>query len=136
MIIYLMLFQQAIPEGKDKILKIPKLLDNGLFPVLVNRTVLFFLAMCFINLFLYIIGTVQGFMDSIQLLLLRIAVVSSVLLTLSAFYGFALDLLLFFRGKKMRFILGLWGYAFSGLFGCAMAALAVFIITVSEGNIR
>lgn len=135
MIIYLGLFRQAIPENKDKGLKILKLLNNKFVPSLVNRTVLFFLIMCLINLFLYIIGTVQGFMDDTQLFLLHLGFVLSILLVLSAVYGLALNLALFFHRKKIRFIRGACAYAFLGLLGGIIAALAGFIISVSSGNI-
>jgi hypothetical protein len=92
--------------------------------------------MCLINLFLYIIGTVQGFMDETQLFLLRLGVVLSILLVLSAIYGFALDLALFFRSKKIRFICGAFLYAFLVFFGIVIAVLAGFIISASSGNIQ
>jgi hypothetical protein len=91
--------------------------------------------MCLINLFLYIIGTVQGFMDDTQLFLLHLGFVLSILLVLSAVYGLALNLALFFHRKKIRFIRGACAYAFLGLLGGIIAALAGFIISVSSGNI-
>jgi hypothetical protein len=135
MITYLMLFRQAIPERKDKSLKIRKLLDNELFPVLLNRTVLFFLTMSLIDLFLYSIGTIQGFTDSTQLFLLRLGAILSILLALSAFYGVVLDLFLFFYRKKIRFICGAWVYALFGLLGGLAAAASGFIISLSGGNV-
>jgi hypothetical protein len=125
-----------MPEGKDKGLKIPKLQDDQLFPILVNRTVLFFLVMCLINLFLYVIGTVQGFMNATQFFLLRLGVVLSILLALSALYGLGLDLFLFFREKKVHFICGAGIYAFLGILGAVIAAAAGFIISVSGGNVQ
>jgi hypothetical protein len=98
--------------------------------------VLFFLVMCLITLFLYIIGTVQGFMDDTQLFLLRLGVALSILLALSALYGLALDLSLFFRRKRPRFIRGACLYALLGALGGIIAVSAGFIISASGGNIR
>jgi hypothetical protein len=125
-----------MPKNKDKSLKVQKLQDNPLFPVLINRTVLFFLVMCLINLFLYIIGTVQGFMDDTQLFLLRLGVGVSILLALSSLYGLVLDLVLFFRRRRPRFIRGACLYALLGVLGGITAALAGFIISASGGNIQ
>jgi hypothetical protein len=136
MITYFRLFRQAIPENKDKNLKTPKLPDIQIFPLLVNRTVLFFLVMCLISLFLYVIGTVQGFMDDTQLFLLRLGLGMSILLSLSSLYGLVLDLVLFFREKKARFICGAGIYAFLVFFGGIIAASAGFIIGASGGNIQ
>jgi hypothetical protein len=116
-------------------LKIPKLPDNRLFTVLVNRTVLFFLVMCLISLFLYVIGTVQGFMDDTQLFLLRLGVALSVLLVLSSVSGLMLELILFFRRRRLRFVLGAGLYFLLGIVGALIAAAAGFIISASRGNI-
>jgi hypothetical protein len=121
---------------KEKSLKIFRLFDDTLFPLLVNRTVLFFLVLCLLSLFLYAIGTVQGFMDDTQLFLLRLGVGLSGLLALSSLYGMILDLYLFFRQKKRRFILAAGLYAFLGIFGGVIAASALFIISAAEGNIQ
>jgi hypothetical protein len=117
-------------------MKIPKLPDSRLFSVLVNRTVLFFLVMCLINFFLYIIGTVQGFMDDTQFLLLRLGVLLGILLTLSSFYGFVLNLVLFFHRKRPRFIRGACLHAFLGVLGGIITVSTGFIISVSGGNIQ
>jgi hypothetical protein len=117
-------------------MKLPKPPDSKLFPLLVNRAVVFFLIMCFISLFLYIIGTVQGFMDDTQLFLLRIGAGMSILLVLSSLYGLVLDLALFFRGKRPRFILGACAYALLGVLGGVIAVSASFIISASGGNIQ
>jgi hypothetical protein len=116
-------------------LKIPKFPDNRLFSVLVNRTVIFFLAMCLISLFLYVTGTVQGFMDETQLFLLRLGVALSILLAFSSVYGLMLELILFFRKRRPRFIFGAGIYFLLGILGAAIAAAAGFILSASSGNI-
>jgi hypothetical protein len=92
--------------------------------------------MCLISLFLYIIGTIQGFMDDTQLFLLRLGVGMSILLVLSSLCGLVLDLALFFRGKRLRFICGAGVYALLGVLGGVIAASASFIISASGGNIQ
>jgi hypothetical protein len=128
--------RKQLQQGDWFKLKIPELLDNKLFPVLVNRIVLFFLIMCLLNLFLYIIGTIQGFMDDTQLFLLRLGVGVSIMLSLSALYGLALDLFLFFKRKSLSFIRGAGAYALLGAFGGIIAASALFIISAAGGNIQ
>jgi hypothetical protein len=117
-------------------MKFPKLPDIKLFPLFVSRTVLFFLVMCLISLFLYIIGTIQGFMDDTQFFLLRLGIGMGILLVLSSLYGMVLDLVLFFRGRKLRFICGAGVYALLGVLGGVVAASAGFIISASGGNIQ
>jgi hypothetical protein len=75
-------------------------------------------------------------MDDTQLFLLRIGVGMSILLVLSSLYGLVLDLVLFFRGKRLRFVFGAGVYAFLGVLGGVIAASASFIISASGGNIR
>jgi hypothetical protein len=115
-------------------MKSPELPDSKIFPPLVKRTVLFFLAMCLITLFLYITGTVQGFMDDTQLFLLRLGLGLGILLALSSLYGFILDLVLLFRKKKIGFIFGAFLYAFLGILGALTAASAGCIISAAGGN--
>jgi hypothetical protein len=121
---------------ETQILKTRKLLDNKLFPLLVGRAVFFFLVMCLLTVFLYIVGTAQGFMDDTQLFLLRLGAALSTLLFLSALYGLVLNLLLFFREKRLAFIRGAGVYAFLGALGGIIAASALFIISTAGGNIQ
>ncbi|AEF81964.1 hypothetical protein TREAZ_0350 [Leadbettera azotonutricia ZAS-9] len=102
--------------------------------ILTCRVVIFFFSMCLITLFLYAIGTAQGFMDSTQLVLLRIAAVLGLLLLIGALYGFALDLILYIRNRWLRFLGGGGIYLVLGAFGFAAAAVAFFIIAAAGGN--
>jgi len=52
-------------------MRFPRLLKEKLLILLISRTALFFFLMCLITIFLYIVGTVQDFIDSTQLFLLK-----------------------------------------------------------------
>jgi hypothetical protein len=102
--------------------------------ILASRVVLFFFLMCLITLFLYAIGTDQGFMDSTQLALLGIAAIAALMLLVASLYGLVLDLFLFYQNRWLRFLGGAGIYLVLGIFGFAAAAAAIFIITAAGGN--
>jgi hypothetical protein len=104
------------------------------FTILATRVVVFFFLMCLITLFLYTIGTNQGFMDSTQITLLKIAAVLGLMLLAASLYGLALDLFLFFKNHWLRFLGGAGIYLVLGVFGFAAAAVALFIIAAAGGN--
>ncbi|MDR2798289.1 MAG: hypothetical protein LBB80_08095 [Treponema sp.] len=102
--------------------------------MLVKRTVLFFFGLCLLSLFLYGIGTNQGFMDRTQFMLLRITVMVGLFIGVGSMYGIGLDLWLIFH-KKYRYLIGIGGYLCLGVFGIAIAGLASFILVLAEGNL-
>jgi hypothetical protein len=104
-----------------------------ILPILVSRAVFFFFLMCFLTVFLYAIGTVQGFMDSTQIMLLKIAAPLGLFLAAGAVYGIVLDFILFFGLKKIRFLGGAGLYLVMGIFG-AVTALGAFFITAAAGG--
>jgi hypothetical protein len=105
-----------------------------LLPVLVNRTVIFFFLTCLLTLFFYIAGTVQNFIDSTQLTLLKLYTVLGVFLTVSSLSGIILAVLRYIRMKKLRYLLRAGAYALLTFFALATVLAAVFIIALSEGN--
>ena len=105
-----------------------------LLPILVNRTVIFFFLACLLTLFLYAAGTVQGFIDSTQLYLLRLYTVLGVFLTAVSILGTILNIGRFFRVKKARYLIRAGVYVFLVIFGIATVLLAVFIVALSGGN--
>ena len=109
-------------------------LKEKLPPILVSRTVIFFFLMCLLILILYVAGTVQEFIDSTQLTLLRLYVVVGVFLAIASVYGMILDLGRFLRMKKARYLFRAGGYLLLVIFGVATVLAAMFIITVSGGN--
>jgi hypothetical protein len=102
--------------------------------ILVKRTVIFFLGMCFLTIFLYGVGTAQGFMDITQLLILRLIIIFGLFLGVGSVYGIFLTLWLSRKGLKIRYIGGIGGYLFLGLFGILAALIAVFIVVTAGGN--
>ncbi|MDR1985758.1 MAG: hypothetical protein LBP88_02150 [Treponema sp.] len=102
--------------------------------MLVKRTVLFFFGSGLLSLFLYGIGTNQGFMERTQFMLLRITVMAGLFIGVGSMYGIGLDLWLIFR-KKYRYLSGIGGYLCLGVFGIAIAGLASFILALTEGNL-
>ena len=113
---------------------IPKHLKGRLFPVLVNRAVIFFFIMSLMTFFLYIIGTIQGFVDSTQLLLLRLLVILALCLIVSSVFGLVLNVMRFSKQKKLRYLIRAGCYFLLILFGVITALIILFIFTLSTGN--
>jgi hypothetical protein len=102
--------------------------------ILIKRAVFFFLALCFLTLFLYAIGTGHEFMDTTQLLLLRLSMITGFFLAAASIYGFFLQLWLVFHEKNDRLLRGAGMYLGLSLAGIAVALFAVFIIVFAKGN--
>ena len=115
-------------------MKIHRVRQERLLPILVNRTAIFFFLMCLLTIFIYASGTVQDFIDTTQLFLLRLYVVLGVFLVITSAFGMLLDLLRFARLKKPRYLLRAGGYIFLAIFGVGTVLAVLFIITLSEGN--
>ena len=105
-----------------------------LLPILVNRTALFFFVMCLVTMFLYAVGTGQGFIDSTQFSLLRLYIVLGIFLTVVSLYGIAIDLERLVKNKKKRYLLRAGGYFLLVTFGTVTVLAVMFIITLSKGN--
>lgn len=105
-----------------------------LLPILVNRTALFLFLMCLVTLFMYAVGTVQDFIDSTQLSLLRFYTVLGIFLTVVSVYGMVIDLERLLRLKKRRYLFRAGGYVLLILFGAGTVLVVMFIITLSKGN--
>jgi len=83
---------------------------------------------------LYIAGTIQGFIDSTQLSLLRLYVILGIFLALTSVSGMVLSLVRLFKLKKTRYLFRAGGYILLAIFGATTVLAAMFIITVSRGN--
>jgi len=123
-----------VPASKGKRMDSSRFLRGKLIPILVNRTAVFFFLMCLVTLFLYGVGTQQGFIDSTQLSLLRLYIALGIFLTVDSAYGVALDLERLLKNKKTRYLFRAGGYFLLVLFGAATVAAVMFIITLSKGN--
>jgi hypothetical protein len=111
-----------------------RLQRKSLGAILIKRAVFFSLALCFLNLFLYGIGTRQEFMDTTQLLLLRLSMVTGFFLAAGSIYGFFLQLWLVFHEKNNRLLRDAGMYLGLSLAGIAAALFAVLIIVFAKGN--
>ena len=104
------------------------------FPILVNRTVIFFFLMCLLVLFLYGVGTIQGFVDSTQLALLFVYVAMGIFLTIASIGGIVIEARRFFKIRKIRYFFRAGGYMFLMIFGSITVLAIMFIISVASGN--
>jgi hypothetical protein len=95
---------------------------------------LFFFFMSFFSAFLYGIGVRQQFMDSTQLMLLRISALSGLVLAVLAVYGMVLDTWFLIRGREFRFLAGVAAYLMAAFFGILIAAGTIFIMVLAGGN--
>jgi hypothetical protein len=102
--------------------------------ILVKRTVIFFFWMCLFTIFLYGIGTAQGFMDITQLLILRLIIIFGLFLGVGSVYGIILTLWLTRKGLKIRYIGGIGAYLFLVFFGILTSLAAAFILVTAGGN--
>jgi len=115
-------------------MNIPGNLRKKLLPILVNRSVTFLFVMCLLILFLYSIGTSQGFVDTTQFNLIRVYMVFSIFLITMSICGIILNVIRFSAQKKARYLLRAGVYLLLALFGTATVLAAMFIFTISGGN--
>ena len=115
-------------------MKIPHRIKEKLLPILISRTAVFFFLMCLITLFLYAIGTNQGFIDSTQISLLRLYSVLGIFLVGSSIGGIAVNAVRFSRQKKARYLLRAGLYLLLALFGTVTVIFVMFVLALSPGN--
>ena len=113
---------------------ISRTLREKLFPILVSRTVIFFFVMSLLTFFLYAAGTVQGFIDTTQLALLRLYSVLGIFLVVSTICAIMINIERFIRLKKTRYFLRAGAYLLITIFSVVTVIAAMFIITLSMGN--
>ena len=113
----------------------PKYLKEKLFPILINRVAVFFFIMCLLTLFLYAIGTRQGFVDSTQFGLIRLYVVLGIFLVAISVCASVINIVRFVTaGKKVRYLLRAGAYLLLTVFGAVSVLVVLFILTLSKGN--
>ena len=105
-----------------------------LLPILVNRTVIFFFLMCLLTLSLYFAGTIQEFIDTTQLALLRLYAFFGIFLSITSCSGMVIDFWRFIKTKRSRYILRAGAYVFLIVFGAATVLVVMAIITMSGGD--
>jgi len=90
--------------------------------------------MSLLTLFIYAVGTNQGFTDSIQLSLLRLYIALGLFLSVTSVYGIIISAGRFIKLKKVRYIFRTGTYVFLVVFGVSTVLAVMFIITLSAGN--
>ena len=116
-------------------MNVPGHLKEKFVPIVINRTAIFFLVMCLLTMFLYAAGTVQEFIDSTQLGLLRLYSVLGIFLALTSFSGVVLNLWRLVTIKKGRYLFRAAAYTMLVLLAASTVLAAMFIVTMSGGNI-
>jgi len=106
-----------------------------LFPLLVNRTVIILFVISLFTTTLYVTGIVRESMDSTQLSLLRLSSVLGIFLITTSICGIVLDFRRFLKTKITQHLFGACGYLALVFFGIVTVLAAMFIITVSGGNL-
>jgi hypothetical protein len=84
---------------------------------------------------LYVVGTIQEFMESTQLILLRFLVVMSIFLSIGALYGGILDVGFLFAKRRKQFLLGIISYLLLMILGISISLISSFLLVLVEGNI-
>lgn len=106
-----------------------------LIALLVKRTVFFFFSFSLLITFLYIVGTIQGFMETTQTILLRLLVIMGIFLSIGALYGSIMDAGFILINHRRRFILGIISYLLLVMFGVTISVISSFILVLTGGNI-
>ena len=110
------------------------LLKEKLLYILVSRTVIFFLIMCLLTLFLYAAGTMQGFIDSTQLSLLKLYEILGIFLLVTSICGIVLNLERFWKIKKKSYLFRAGGYLLIVVFSIVTIFMVMTIIALSRGS--
>ena len=101
---------------------------------LISRAVIFLFVMCLLTLSLYTAGTVQGFIDSTQIFLLKLYEVLGIILVAVSFCGAVLEVERCIKVKKGRYLLRAGCYLFLAILGIVSVFTVIAIIAISEGG--
>ena len=83
---------------------------------------------------LYVAGTIQGFIDSTQLFLLKLYEAFGIILIAASFCGVVFDIERCIKLKKGRYLFRAGGYLLLVIFGVATVFTVIAIIAISEGG--
>jgi len=119
---------------KEKGMRFSSLSKEKLLYILINRTVIFLCIMCLLTLSLYAAGTIQGFIDSTQLFLLKLYEGFGIFLMVTSFCGIVLDIERCLKMKKMRYLLRAGGYLLLVIFSVTTILAVMAIIALSGGS--
>ena len=101
--------------------------------IITNRIALFFLLLCILSAFLYVLGTVQGFMDDTQFFLLGVVRIGGILLAVISIVTVILAFIFYFRNKSISYLSGVFLHLFLAIFGAGVSFAASFIVIISGG---
>jgi membrane protease YdiL (CAAX protease family) len=108
--------------------------EKPLLVLLVKSAVFLLFILTLVTASLYGFGSTQNYLDSTQILLLRILSITSLLLVIGSSYGILLDGGMLWNKRKGRYIFGLLVYLFLGLLGLGITILSSFIRALMAGN--
>ena len=115
-------------------MRFPRLLKEKLLIILISRTAFFFFLMCLVTIFLYVAGTIQNFIDSTQIFILKFYVILGIFLVTFSFCGVIIGIKRFIDLRKRRYLLRAGGYLLFVLFGIVTILAVIFILTITGGN--
>jgi len=99
-----------------------------------HRTVLFFLFSFLIALFaLFVLGNIQNFLDSSQLIILHFLIAAGILLFLFAIFAFIFEIFYLFHLRNTQYLLHCVISGIACIFGLVIAVLAAVILLLSTG---
>lgn len=110
--------------------------EKPLLVLLVKSAVFLLFILTFVTAALYGFGSAQNYLDSTQILLLRILSITSLLLVIGSAYGIILDVGMLWKKREERYIFGLLVYVFLGILGLGITILSSFIGALMIGNSR
>ncbi len=84
-------------------------------------------------LFLYVIGSVQGFLEESMIALMNFMKMSSSFLVVLAFCGVLIDLFLWLYQRRVQWIGGMCTYLLLASFALFMSFFSSFVDLVSDG---
>jgi hypothetical protein len=94
---------------------------------LVKRITIFLFSLTLLTCLFYVIGNIQGFLDSTQRMLLDLTRFFGLAALVSAFYGFAINAVLVFRERNARYLLSGLQYLLVALVDAGIAVFVAFI---------
>jgi len=127
--------KRFLSSPKSKVhMKLVRPKKKALVVLLLNRTVVFLFLMNLLAVYLYAVGTAQGFMDATQCMLLRLISLLGMILGISALYAFLLEIVLLIRVRSPWYLAGAGVYFLLGSLGAGLSLLSSFVLAATAGS--